>query len=263
MKYAEFDGKKIIAKPGLIGHCPSCGSELIPRCGNIKIHHWAHKSKKMCDNWWENETQWHRDWKNHFPNEWQEVVQIADDGEKHIADVKTKEGWVVEFQHSYLKHEERESRNKFYNPNLIWIVDGGRRKRDLKQFLKILDVQNVVRYQEIELFTNDNLLNRNTLIEEWGFSKGFVFFDFSKYEKLHDLWLLIAHSDLKTYLVPIAKEQLLQYLIEGNFVKLNQTILSIKKVLIGDNRNRRKPFTVHLDYARMRKIQRIKGRNRL
>jgi len=57
----------------------------------------------MCDNWWENETQWHRDWKNHFPVEWQEVVQIAEDGEKHIADVKTSEGWVVEFQHSYLK----------------------------------------------------------------------------------------------------------------------------------------------------------------
>lgn len=263
MKYALLDGKKILAKPGLIGYCLSCGSELIPRCGNIKIHHWAHKSVKMCDNWWENETQWHRDWKNLFPNEWQEVVQIADDGEKHIADVKTTEGWVVEFQHSYLKPEERESRNKFYNPKFIWIVDGGRRKRDIKQFLKILDIQNIVRYKEIELFTNDNLLNRNTLIEEWGFYKGFVFFDFGKYQKLQDLWLLITHSDLKTYLVPIAKEQVVQYLVEGNFEKLNQVILSLEKILIGDNRDRKKRYTVNLDYARMRKIQRIKGRNRL
>jgi len=48
MKYAILDGNKAEAKPGLKGQCPSCGSELIPRCGNIKIHHWAHKSVKKC-----------------------------------------------------------------------------------------------------------------------------------------------------------------------------------------------------------------------
>ena len=81
------------------GVCPSCGSELIAKCGEIVIHHWAHK-KKCSDHWWENETEWHRNWKDKFPKEWQEVVHFSDDGEKHIADVKTRNGFVIEFQHA-------------------------------------------------------------------------------------------------------------------------------------------------------------------
>lgn len=83
------------------GLCPYCGSEVIAKCGRIKIWHWAHKGMSSCDPWWENETEWHRTWKNHFPLEWQE--QIARDpisGETHIADVKTPHGLVIEFQHS-------------------------------------------------------------------------------------------------------------------------------------------------------------------
>ena len=38
--------------------------------------------------------------------DWQEVVHVADDGEKHIADVKTPSGLVIEFQHSYIAPDE-------------------------------------------------------------------------------------------------------------------------------------------------------------
>ncbi|WP_425595275.1 competence protein CoiA family protein [Pseudophaeobacter arcticus] len=41
------------------GECPYCGSEMIARCGQVKVHHWAHKSTENCDPWWENETNWH------------------------------------------------------------------------------------------------------------------------------------------------------------------------------------------------------------
>lgn len=43
-------------------------------------------------------------------------------GEKHIADVKTDSGWVLEFQHSNINPKERLSRNSFY-PKLVWVVD--------------------------------------------------------------------------------------------------------------------------------------------
>ena len=87
----------------------------------------------MCDHWWENETQWHRDWKNCFPEEWQEVVNFAEDREKHIADVKTPSGLVIEFQRSAKKPEEQFSREQFYK-NMIWIVDGTRLKTDRENF---------------------------------------------------------------------------------------------------------------------------------
>ena len=64
-----------------------------------------------------------------FPVDWQEVIHFDGSGEKHIADVKTQTGYVLEFQHSYLDPEERRSRNVFYS-KLVWIVDGTRRETD-------------------------------------------------------------------------------------------------------------------------------------
>lgn len=133
MKFAIVNGERVTARPKLIGECPGCGSPMVSKCGDINVHHWAHQGKRKCDHWWENETEWHRHWKNQFPDSWQEIVHRADDGEKHISDVKTDFGWILEFQHSFLKVDERNSRNDFYE-NLIWIVDGLRRKRDLQQF---------------------------------------------------------------------------------------------------------------------------------
>ena len=94
----------------------------VAKCGDIRVRHWAHKGHLVCDPWWENETKWHRDWKDHFPTNWQEVVHRAADGERHIADVTTGEGWVIEFQHSYLRPEERRSRDAFY-PKLIGLAE--------------------------------------------------------------------------------------------------------------------------------------------
>ena len=96
---------------------------MVAKCGPRVIHHWAHKARRNCDPWWENETAWHREWKSHFPEECREVSHTAPDGEVHRADIKTPTGIVIEVQHSTMTDEERESREKFYE-NLIWIVDG-------------------------------------------------------------------------------------------------------------------------------------------
>ena len=68
-----------------------------------------------------------------FPVEWQEVVHFAEDGEKHVADVKTSTGLVIEFQHSAITKEEVLSRTAFYQ-KIIWVVDGRRIKNDFKKF---------------------------------------------------------------------------------------------------------------------------------
>ena len=133
MKYALSLNDKIEATPEAQGTCPCCGSDMVAKCGTQKVWHWAHKGKRECDHWWENETEWHRDWKNKFPKEWQEVVHFADDGEKHIADVKTPDGLVIEFQHSSLNVEEKSAREKFYK-NMVWVVDGKRTKTDYSRF---------------------------------------------------------------------------------------------------------------------------------
>ena len=137
MKFSIVNGQRQEAQPSLSGKCPVCDQAMIAKCGEVNIWHWAHKGRRACDPWWENETEWHRAWKGQFPESWQEIVHQADSGEKHIADVKTDHGWVIEFQHSYLKPEERRSRDAFY-PKLAWVVNGVRRKRDSEQFRNAL-----------------------------------------------------------------------------------------------------------------------------
>ena len=97
-----------------------CGEELIPKCGRIVTHHWAHKGKD-CDPWREAETEWHRYWKSLVPASCVEVT-IEKNGERHRADIVTPKGTVVELQHSTLGVDKIEQREKFYG-RMIWLFD--------------------------------------------------------------------------------------------------------------------------------------------
>lgn len=136
MQFALINQVRVEAKQGLKGICPGCGQPVIAKCGTQRIHHWSHLTKRECDTWWEPETEWHREWKNHFPSEWQEVyLPDAKTGEIHIADVRTSHGLVIEFQHSPIDSEERNSRQTFYG-NMVWVVDGMRLKSNHQRFFK-------------------------------------------------------------------------------------------------------------------------------
>jgi len=124
MKYSFVNNDKVEAFKGGRGRCILCREETIAKCGTKKVNHWAHKSIIKCDSWWENETEWHREWKNKFPKEWQEIIHHSEiTGEKHIADIKTPNGLIIELQNSPISTDELNSREEFYK-NLIWIVNG-------------------------------------------------------------------------------------------------------------------------------------------
>ncbi len=123
MQYALIDGRRREAIAGARGVCATCNAEMVSKCGPRVMHHWAHARKQNCDPWWENETPWHREWKNLFPPECREICHIAPDGEVHRSDIKTPTGIVIEVQHSAMTDAERSAREEFYG-NLIWVVDG-------------------------------------------------------------------------------------------------------------------------------------------
>jgi competence CoiA-like predicted nuclease len=75
------------AQRGLLGGCPDCGAIVIAKCGHVRVPHWAHQGIRTCDPWWEPETEWHRTWKNCFPEDWQEISHTSITGEIHRADV--------------------------------------------------------------------------------------------------------------------------------------------------------------------------------
>jgi competence CoiA-like predicted nuclease len=113
---------RIQAEPGLKGTCPICKTEVIPKCGEIKTWHWAHKSLKDCDHWAEPESEWHYHWKIEAGIENTEIV-IQKDDKIHRADIKTTRGLVIELQHSPLSPQEVREREEFYG-NMIWVIDG-------------------------------------------------------------------------------------------------------------------------------------------
>lgn len=183
MKFADIEGNVREAQPGLTGKCRDCGHAVFARCGAVRIWHWAHPKSKVCDRWWEQETEWHRWWKNQFPDAWQEIGHIAQSGERHRADVKTESGLVLEFQHSPLSEAERVSREDVY-PRLVWVVHANRR-RDQKKFFASLSgpLRVASGLPTFTIFRDDS-----ALLRDWGKSRAPVYFDFDETERV---WRLI------------------------------------------------------------------------
>ena len=124
MQYALLNGDRVEAVKGKTGFCVGCGQKVIAKCGSVKIHHWAHISLSHCDSWWENETLWHRQWKEVFSKQFREVSFYDEKlQEFHRADVHTSAGVTIELQNSSITFEELQSRECFY-PKLIWVVNG-------------------------------------------------------------------------------------------------------------------------------------------
>lgn len=119
MIYAkDEDGKRIEPWPGGEGQCPTCGEQVIAKCGSINCWHWSHRGDTDCDPWSEHEGPWHLAWKDYFlPSEREVVIG------PHRADIRTKAGRVIELQHSSISAEEICEREEFYGRGMVWVVD--------------------------------------------------------------------------------------------------------------------------------------------
>jgi competence protein CoiA len=210
MRFALVNGERQEPQPKLKGECPCCGKPMIARCGPVRVWHWAHKAGSQCDPWWENESEWHRGWKALFPLDWQEVVHHAEDGERHIADVKTAAGCVLEFQYSYIKRDEVRSREAFYR-RLEWVVHGGRRSGDYMSLPG--------HWRNYKAATTDPPVMRvriegNPLLRDWVGSAAQVYFDFSKNREVNDgddFWCLMPENDDEwAYVAPYPREKFIE-----------------------------------------------------
>ena len=116
MIWANCESQRLKATPKAKATCPLCSGDVVAKCGKIVTHHWAHKSAD-CDPWYEPESDWHFNWKNRFPKEYQEVTVG-----NHRADVKTPK-LVVEFQRSSISTDEIQERESHYK-NMVWVLCG-------------------------------------------------------------------------------------------------------------------------------------------
>jgi hypothetical protein len=204
MKFANVNGIKTEAGKGLVGMCQGCEQPMIPVCGVKKERHWRHKVDCECDRWWESETEWHRSWKNCFPKDWQEIRnKDSATGEWHISDVKTPQGFFLEFQHSFLKSDERQARNKFYGEKLVWVVDGLTRKNDWLRMEGVLNGSFKI-LQDISLFRLPISANESSLFSDWCDCNVPVIFDFGVDRPL--CCLLPKSSKGHFYVLPLPRQ---------------------------------------------------------
>lgn len=152
----DENGNRILPYKNGRAKCPNCDGVLIAHCGDIKMHHWQHETLSVhCDTWKENETQWHRDWKNKYPIDFQEVI-IKKAGKIHRADICNTQGLVIEFQNSNISPTEIKERENFYE-NMIWVVNA-------QKFIKNIEMASLVtrntRYINSELECEKKHLER-------------------------------------------------------------------------------------------------------
>ena len=212
---------------------------MISKCGRYVRWHWAHKTRITCDPWQESETDWHRYWKDAFPIDCQEVVHIdCRTKEKHIADVKTPGGFVVEVQHSPIAEEEARIRESFYK-EMIWIVDA----RHLAGWFFVGTAHDLasccpMMYQ-IEWWGQSRLLDR------WSKSPVHVYFDVMNSAKEYEdedgkLWLLPREMTVPVekrvlwrllefdaanrmgYIAPVQAEVVIEAVMNGDFPPLHE-----------------------------------------
>ncbi|ENF8746775.1 hypothetical protein ABRI18_000341 [Vibrio fluvialis] len=205
MRFALVDSIKSEPKKGLKGICFCCGSETIAKCGRYKVHHWAHKNKKHCDPWWENESEWHRHWKSYFPLDCQEITFADTNGERHIADVYSPKKVVIEFQSYAIDDTESRAREAFYG-NMIWIVNGCKGPLDAVNFnLSVFGAHTL--NPRLRKF---RWVGRGKIFEKWSHATKPVYIDFGS----GLVWQLLEY-DIKSkhgLVLAIPKDEFIQEL---------------------------------------------------
>ena len=102
MKYALVNNLREEPKKGLKGFCPFCNDEVIPKVGQgRKIPHWAHKNIRNCDLYKGEETAWHRNWKNQYPESFQERIGVL------ITEVVVKDATIKQLTMQLQQSQEK------------------------------------------------------------------------------------------------------------------------------------------------------------
>lgn len=211
MQYAIVDGRRSKPVRGQRGICQYCGEEMVAKCGQFVIWHWAHMPKRNCDPWWDSESEWHREWKERFPEDWREIIHIDElSGEKHIADVKTPSGTVVEFQRSPISSKEVTSREEFYQ-TMVWVIDGDRGTLDTNYFRMGLVSEPVSLDPLVHIV---EWWSSSRTLQKWSMVDSPVYIDFGR----HGLWRLLDFNVANQlgFVSPMDPEKLVEYCTAGD-----------------------------------------------
>jgi hypothetical protein len=128
--------------------------------------------------------------------------------------VKTDDDWVLEFQHSHIKPDERRSREAFYQ-RLVWVLDGKRRKKDEPQLLRACE-----RGTLLSAISSKRRIPSASasLLRDWAGSRAHVFFDCSDEQPLW--WLAPESNEEWAYVQSLSRAQFVKIHRQKEFASL-------------------------------------------
>ena len=216
---------RVEPKKGLEGVvCPICKQPVYARCGEERIAHWSHKSLIDCDPWQEPETLWHRDWKNRF-GDMQEQMHERD-GTRHMADIKTPDGTIVEFRHGYINAEGQRTRQAFFGETMFWVVDCGSNPKRAERFKDNKYCLNSERLSGHEVWSTREA--SKCFPRTWVNCQRFVFFDFGE----DDLWCIFPRNgnDIDAICMSMSKDDFVAMVKDG-YTKFRERCVDIYRVV--------------------------------
>ena len=103
-------------------------------------HHFAHDKGSSCDEWGENEGNWHLSWKKMFEDfsndiEIEKCIKKMDTW--HFADVCSNKG-VIELQHSSISTDTIMQREEFYE-KMVWLFDCIKQYEEKRLFVQSIN----------------------------------------------------------------------------------------------------------------------------
>lgn len=141
--------------------------------------------------------------------------------------MKTDQGYIIEFQHSYIKPGERQAREDFYK-KMVWVVDGTRRLRDKDKFIDVWEKSEQL-HSKVKMRRLRDYFDQSALLRDWGSSKVLVFLDFCE----DVLWgLLPKTSEKRAYAFKIGRKELIAYLCPGSQGSFEELLKKLTDFLI-------------------------------
>lgn len=241
-RFAKVDGvcKDIVdAVSGERGICPLCGADMVAKVGEVRVPHWSHFGKRVCDDWYQPKGPWHLYWQNKFPKNWQEVV-IVKDGIKHIADVKTSADVIIEAQWSPISREEIKTREMFYH-KMLWIAGMNRIESDwrIESIIKRDSTQFEISGFRVHDIDASNLTDSQY---KWFDCSRPVFMDFGtshdRLDATDDLYYIFPQKDISSrhFCIEVHRDELIEALRNGKvatrdlFQKLKDIRLEYERI---------------------------------
>ncbi len=174
MLFANVNGEKFEAKPQTTGLCPLCEHPVFSKCGEVNVWHWAHYKDESCDNWYEPETEWHKNWKLIFGKENSEII-ISKYGVRPIADVQAtstnNNKVIIELQNSPIQREIIRKRELFYGEHMLWVINGKHFESNFSVHPFQHSIRKYIGYDEADYASSKNKTFQNLLDFIWSYPR--------------------------------------------------------------------------------------------